>query len=109
MVNRAVEQRQYRPCLSTAHKVESISSLKSCGIFVCLINGISPLCTTPMQYRRTPVKTRERRDFGALPDAMELPDLIEVQRRSYRWFFEEGIKQLFSEISPVKDFIGRDL
>jgi len=62
-----------------------------------------------MQYRRNPVKTRERKTFGAIPDAMELPDLIEVQRRSYRWFYEEGIKQLFSEITPVKDFIGRDL
>jgi DNA-directed RNA polymerase subunit beta len=62
-----------------------------------------------MIYRRTPVKTRERKTFGAVPDAMELPDLIEVQRRSYRWFFEQGIKELFGEISPVKDFIGRDL
>lgn len=40
---------------------------------------------------------------------MELPDLIEVQRRSYRWFFEEGIRELFSEVTPIKDFIGRDL
>src|SRR3989338_9648552 len=61
------------------------------------------------QYRRMPVTTRERQTFGAVPDAMELPDLIEVQRRSYRWFLEEGIKELFSEVSPIKDFIGRDL
>ncbi|OGL67308.1 DNA-directed RNA polymerase subunit beta [Candidatus Uhrbacteria bacterium RIFCSPHIGHO2_01_FULL_63_20] len=40
---------------------------------------------------------------------MELPDLIEVQRRSYRWFFDTGIRELFAEISPIKDFIGRDL
>src|SRR3989338_5345468 len=62
-----------------------------------------------MVYRRTPVTTRERKTFGAVPDAMELPDLIEVQRRSYRWFLEEGIKELFHEVSPVGDFIGRDL
>lgn len=60
-------------------------------------------------YNRAPVKTRERKSFGAVPEAMELPDLIEVQRRSYRWFFEEGIRELFSEISPIRDFIGRDL
>jgi DNA-directed RNA polymerase subunit beta len=60
-------------------------------------------------YRRTPVKTRERESFGLGFDAMELPDLIEVQRRSYRWFYEEGIKELFQEITPIKDFIGRDL
>ena len=38
-----------------------------------------------------------------------LPDLIEVQKASYRWFIETGIAELFSEISPVKDIIGRDL
>lgn len=61
-------------------------------------------------YRRTPVKTRERKLFGnAVHDAMDVPDLIEVQRRSYRWFYEEGIKELFQEVTPITDFIGRDL
>lgn len=40
---------------------------------------------------------------------MALPDLIEVQRDSYRWFLDEGIRELLREITPVKDFIGRDL
>lgn len=40
---------------------------------------------------------------------MALPDLIEIQKQSYRWFLEEGIRDLFNEISPIKDFIGRDL
>ncbi|MFC1787692.1 DNA-directed RNA polymerase subunit beta [Patescibacteria group bacterium] len=62
-----------------------------------------------MIYRRTPVKDNERKMFSNVLDAMELPNLIEVQRRSYKWFFEEGIRELFSEISPVGDFIGRDL
>ncbi len=56
-----------------------------------------------------PVKSRERKTFTKVVDAMELPDLIEVQRRSYRWFFDEGISELFQEVSPIKDFIGRDL
>ena len=60
-------------------------------------------------YRYTPPKTNERRRFGAVEDAMPLPDLVEVQRRSYAWFLEEGIKELFSEINPIRDFIGRDL
>ena len=50
-----------------------------------------------MTYRRTPVQNPQRKTFGAVPDAMELPDLIEVQRTSYKWFFEEGVKELFSE------------
>ncbi len=61
------------------------------------------------QYRRQAPTTRDRQFFTAVPEAMELPDLIEVQRRSYKWFLEEGIKELFSEVSPVRDFIGRDL
>ncbi len=60
-------------------------------------------------FRRSPLKTRERKVFNTVQDAMELPDLIEVQRRSYRWFFDEGIKELFQEVTPIKDFIGRDL
>jgi DNA-directed RNA polymerase subunit beta len=50
-----------------------------------------------------------RRFFTTIEDAAPLPDLIEIQRRSYDWFFREGLKELFEEISPVKDFIGRDL
>jgi DNA-directed RNA polymerase subunit beta len=62
-----------------------------------------------MIFQRTPVKSRERKVFTDVVDAMELPDLIEVQRRSYQWFFDEGISELFQEVTPIKDFIGRDL
>ena len=40
---------------------------------------------------------------------MDLPNLIEVQNASYAWFLKDGIRELFNEISPIKDFIGRDL
>ena len=40
---------------------------------------------------------------------MAMPDLVEVQRSSYDWFFKTGIKELFEEISPITDFTGRDL
>lgn len=36
-----------------------------------------------------------------------LPDLIEVQTKSYDWFFREGVKELLDEISPVEDFTGK--
>jgi DNA-directed RNA polymerase subunit beta len=60
-------------------------------------------------FHRNPPKADERRYFTASRDAMALPDLIEVQKKSYRWFLEEGIRELLNEISPIKDFIGRDL
>ncbi|MFA6042838.1 MAG: DNA-directed RNA polymerase subunit beta [Patescibacteria group bacterium] len=50
-----------------------------------------------------------RQTFTDLHAAIALPDLIEIQKRSYQWFFEEGLKELFDEISPIRDFIGRDL
>ncbi|MFH0828736.1 MAG: DNA-directed RNA polymerase subunit beta [Candidatus Kerfeldbacteria bacterium] len=52
---------------------------------------------------------QERRYFTNLTDAIPLPDLIEIQKRSYDWFFRQGLRELFEEISPVRDFIGRDL
>ena len=62
-----------------------------------------------MTFKRQIPKDRERRYFSASRDAMALPDLIEIQKRSYDWFLREGMKELFNEISPIKDFIGRDL
>ncbi len=50
-----------------------------------------------------------RKFFIDRPTAIEMPDLIEVQKDSYRWFLEEGIRDLFDEVSPVQDFIGRNL
>ena len=47
--------------------------------------------------------------FTKIVDAIELPDLIETQKQSYNWFLKDGLKELFEEISPIKDFIGRDL
>ncbi len=54
-------------------------------------------------------KTQTRKFFTPLREAVSLPDLIEVQKKSYTWFLEKGLKELFEEVSPIKDFIGRDL
>ncbi len=43
------------------------------------------------------------------PEVVPLPDLIEVQKESYRWLLMKGIKELLEEVSPIKDFTGRDL
>ncbi len=51
----------------------------------------------------------ERRFFTKLNEAIPLPNLIETQLSSYQWFLKDGLKELFEEVNPVKDFIGRDL
>ncbi|MEW6183801.1 MAG: DNA-directed RNA polymerase subunit beta [Bacillota bacterium] len=48
----------------------------------------------------------ERVSYGRLKEVLELPNLIEVQRKSYRWFLERGLKEALSDISPIKDFTG---
>ena len=50
-----------------------------------------------------------RKSFNPNHHAMPMTDLIEIQKRSYSWFFKDGLKELFEEISPIKDIIGRDL
>jgi len=51
----------------------------------------------------------ERKFFTKRKNIMAMPNLIEIQKDSFKWFLEEGLIDLFEEISPVTDFIGRDL
>ena len=60
-----------------------------------------------MSQVKAPTKTRQF--FTNLREAIPLTDLVEIQKKSYNWFFKEGLKELFEEISPITDFIGRDL
>ena len=50
-----------------------------------------------------------RRFFKDRQEVMPMPDLIEIQKDSYKWFLDEGLVDLFEEINPITDFIGRDL
>ena len=50
---------------------------------------------------------RKRKTFAAFtPDAVEPDQLLKSQLESYRWFCEEGLDELFSEISPIVDYAG---
>src|SRR3990167_9434544 len=50
-----------------------------------------------------------RRFFTSFTEVMEMPNLIEAQIRSYKWFWEKGLKELFAEINSIKDFTGKNL
>ena len=50
-----------------------------------------------------------RLSYARIADVMQIPNLIQVQRDSFKWFQEEGLKELFAEISPIQDFTGRNL
>jgi DNA-directed RNA polymerase subunit beta len=47
---------------------------------------------------------RERYSFATLPEILELPDLIAVQRASFEWFLKDGLREAFDDISPIKGF-----
>ena len=49
------------------------------------------------------------KSFAKLPETTEIPDLIRVQLDSFRWFQEEGLRELFEEISPIQDYTNTRL
>jgi len=60
-------------------------------------------------YKRQPTTEKDRKFFTNIHDAVPTPDLIAAQKSSYDWFFKDGMRELFEEISPITDFTGRDL
>jgi DNA-directed RNA polymerase subunit beta len=51
-------------------------------------------------------RVAERFSFGKIPEVLPLPDLLAVQHESFQWFLDEGLKEIFTEISPIEDFTG---
>lgn len=49
---------------------------------------------------------RERRTYSRVAEVHELPNLIEIQQKSYEWFLSDGLRELFADISPIQDFTG---
>ncbi len=49
---------------------------------------------------------RKRRSYARINEVMELPNLIEIQLNSYQWFLDEGLREVFRDISPIEDFSG---
>ncbi|HOJ76607.1 MAG TPA: DNA-directed RNA polymerase subunit beta [Bacillota bacterium] len=49
---------------------------------------------------------RERLSFGKIKEILDMPNLIEIQQKSYQWFLDEGLREMFRDISPIQDFTG---
>jgi DNA-directed RNA polymerase subunit beta len=49
-------------------------------------------------------RIRDRYSFANIEEALPLPDLVAIQRESFKWFLEKGLKETFADISPIKDF-----
>ncbi|MDR1496693.1 MAG: DNA-directed RNA polymerase subunit beta [Clostridiales Family XIII bacterium] len=49
---------------------------------------------------------KTRMSYSKIREVAEMPNLIQIQTESYRWFVEEGLKEVFEDISPIKDYAG---
>ena len=58
--------------------------------------------------RIRPIKTGKsfRMSYSRQKEVLEMPNLIEVQKDSYQWFLDEGLKEVFDDISPITDYSG---
>lgn len=55
----------------------------------------------PVQLGKT-----TRMSFSKIDEVLEMPNLIEVQKNSYKWFLEKGLKEVFRDISTIEDYTG---
>ena len=60
-----------------------------------------------MAYTPQKNKAEERVSFAEINEIMEMPNLIEIQKKSYEWFLDEGIASILQDVSPIEDFGGR--
>ena len=58
--------------------------------------------------RIRPIKTGKsfRMSYSRQKEVLEMPNLVEVQKDSYQWFLDEGLKEVFDDISPIADYSG---
>ncbi len=49
---------------------------------------------------------RQRRSYARIKEVLDVPNLIEIQIKSYQWFLNDGLREMFKDISPIQDFTG---
>ena len=74
-------------------------------IWTYKIQGVK---TSMDRNRMHPVKVGNnvRMSYSKQKEVLEMPNLIEVQKDSYQWFLDEGLKEVFNDISPIADYSG---
>ena len=58
------------------------------------------------RIRPVPAGKSVRMSYSRQKEVLEMPNLIEIQKNSYQWFLDEGLKEVFEDISPIADFAG---
>ncbi|MDF2633091.1 MAG: rpoB, partial [Caproiciproducens sp.] len=91
--------------------IKAYKSNDVCKLFLCLIydadgkymNGvIEPMVNVkPVQLGKN-----VRMSFSRIDEVLDMPNLIEVQKNSYKWFLDEGLKEVFKDVSGITDYTG---
>ena len=93
-------------CLKIDRNLHLLRTFNKCHQNVTFINtnfiGVEELAHHDVKYGRH----RVRRSYARISEVLELPNLIEIQTDSYQWFLDEGIREMFKDISPIEDHTG---
>jgi len=78
----------------------------TCKVLVAATFVASFACLRIFQGSETECHRTERKSYARIPDVLALPDLIEIQLDSYKWFQHDGLRELFDEVSPFRASTG---
>src|SRR5579863_10434981 len=98
----AARPRQIRPMARLARLTDPRAALES----LIETKGVVQAVEGSSADLKPPGLRRERFTFAKIPHVLDVPDLIELQRDSFNWFINEGLREAFASISPIKDFTG---
>ncbi len=59
------------------------------------------------RIRPVTVGKKKRMTYSRQQEVLDIPNLIEIQKKSYKWFLDEGLQEAFNDISPINDFGGQ--
>ena len=72
----------------------------------CSSDSCTPLREAVRILSSTAVAPRARKSFSRLKHVLDLPNLIDIQKASFEWFLNEGLRETIDDISPIEDYTG---
>ncbi|MBP0970816.1 MAG: DNA-directed RNA polymerase subunit beta, partial [Oscillospiraceae bacterium] len=66
----------------------------------------NPDVQTTVSVKDVQVGKNTRKSFGKIDEVLQMPNLIEVQKKSYEWFLTEGLREVFRDVASISDFNG---
>ena len=59
-----------------------------------------------LRTRDQKLGTNVRKSFSRMTDILEMPNLIEIQKKSFKWFLDKGMREVLKDVSPIVDYSG---